>query len=129
MAVRTINLSPGVPNTRQRVVLDGREYVLALRWSQREARFYLDLADATGAPLISAMKLLPGWPLLYRHRGIDGVPPGELMVLDPRPTPAPPGLDELGDVMQLAYIDAADVATLAAGQTPAVTAPAGGVIG
>lgn len=101
-----VNLAPNLPNYRQRVILSGREYGFELRWSMREERWYLDIRKANGDPLLLALKLVVGWPLLYRFRGVDGIPPGELVVLDPRPEPADPGLAELGDVVQLAYSEA-----------------------
>jgi hypothetical protein len=113
--IRTINIAPGVPNSRQAVVLDGREYVLDLRWSQREERWYLDMRDANGVLLAGAVKLVSNWPILYRLR-VPGsaLPPGELVVTDAREVPADPGLDELGDAVQLVYIDAEDMEALQA---------------
>jgi hypothetical protein len=108
----TISLAPGIPSYRQRTVLDGREYVLELRWSQREERWYLDLRTAAGDLLAGAIKLVTGWPLLYRFRTVEGLPPGELMVVDLRADAADPGLDELGDVALLCYLTADEIAEL-----------------
>lgn len=113
MAAITIPLAPGLPRYQQRTVLDGREYILALRWSQREERWYLDVSDANGALLVGAVKLVVGFPLLYRFcAGVPGLPPGELMVVDERPHPGDPTLGELGDVAQLIYLDAAEMAEI-----------------
>jgi hypothetical protein len=121
MTTRTIPLAPGVPFFRQRVTLDGAEYVLVLRWSQREEQWYLDLRDANGVLLVGSIKLVVNWPLLYRFRSIVGVPPGELMVVDGRAQAVDPGLAELGDVAQLVYLDAAELATQAAAALVAST--------
>jgi hypothetical protein len=106
MAILQINLAPGVPSYRQRTILDGVEYVLELLFSQREGRWYLSIRDATGAPLALAIKLVANWPLLYRFRSVVGLPPGELVAADVRPVPVDPTLAELGDVVQLCYIEA-----------------------
>lgn len=106
MATVRINLAPGIPSYRQRTVLDGTEYILDLRWSQRESRWYLDLRSSAGALIAGAIKLVVNWPLLYRLRGVAGLPPGELWVVDTRPTPADPSLEELGDSIQLVYREA-----------------------
>jgi hypothetical protein len=113
--IRTIHVQAGSPNTRQRVVLDGREYVLDLRWSQREERWYLDLYDAIGRLLAGSVKLVVNWPLLYKLRGLeDALPPGELFAISASAAPQDPGLDELGDSVQLVYADSSDVAEAAA---------------
>ncbi len=107
MADLRIPIAPGVPHQVQRTRLDGREYVLAFRWSQREAQWYLDLRDAEGELLAGPIKLVVHWPLLESRRGArPEMPPGELMLVDGRQTPADPGLDELGDVVQLLYREA-----------------------
>jgi hypothetical protein len=110
MAAQTIPVAVGVPNSRQRTVLDGREYVLALRWSMREERWYLDLASANGTPLALGIKVVANYPLLASRRFSDALPPGELLANDQRSTPADPGLTELGAVVALQYIPAADMA-------------------
>lgn len=115
MAVMQIPLAPGLPSYRQRTVLDGREYILVLRWSMREERWYLDMRDADGNLLVGSVKLVVGFPLLYRFRGVAGLPSGDLVVVDPRPSPVDPGLDDLGDVAQLCYLDAAEFAALTEG--------------
>jgi hypothetical protein len=107
--IAAINLAPGVPNYRQRTHLDGVEYELVLRWSDREAAWYLDLNRSTGELLVSGIKVVCNLPLLYRFHGIDGVPPGELIATDGRPEPHDPLLDELGDAVPLLYMDASEV--------------------
>lgn len=117
MAALQIALAPGVPRSRQRVTLDGREYVLALRWSQREERWYMDLLDGDDVLLVGSVKLVVGFPLLYRFRAIAGLPPGDLIVVDGRADAVDPGLADLGDVAQLIYMDAAEIAGASASAT------------
>ncbi|MCK6585962.1 MAG: hypothetical protein L6Q76_00095 [Polyangiaceae bacterium] len=106
-------------NQTQRTALDGRDYLLTLRWNQREEAWYLDLADADDVLIRAGMKLVMGQPLL---RGVLDArrPPGELLVLDMEgtsdavadlgPRIADPGLDDLGVRHHLAYLDAAELA-------------------
>lgn len=107
--VVTIALSPGTPSYRQRTVLEGVEYVLDLRWSEREARWYLDLRDVHGRALVLAIKIVAGWPLFARFRSLPGIPPGELVAIDRRAPPRDPNLLELGDVVQLVYVSRAAI--------------------
>lgn len=98
-----IAIAPGTPSSRRRVQLSGRTYVLDLRWSQREERWYLDLRDSAGELLVGSIKVACNWPLLSYYHHLPGVPAGELQALDPRPSPADPGLDELGGIVALTY--------------------------
>ena len=68
MAISTIPVSPGIPSQRLRVTLDRREFVLDLRWSMREARWYLDVRDSGGVLLVGGVKVVTSWPLLARFR-------------------------------------------------------------
>ena len=110
MGTHVIPLRPSVPSYRLRTVLDQREYILELRWSMREERWYLDLRDTNGDLLVGPIKLVVGWPLLYRYRTVEGMPPGDLLVVDGRAAPADPTLDDLGASLQLVYIDGAGLA-------------------
>lgn len=93
---------------RQIVRLDGRDYLVSLTYNHRENRFYLSLADDEGAPLLSGIKLLSNWPILFRHRYNTELPPGELMVVETT-TGEPPTLTELGEGKrcELQYVEAA----------------------
>lgn len=110
MAMVIIPCRPGEPHHRMRVGLDGRAYLLDLRWSQREERWYMDLRSSAGDLLAGAIKLVVGVPLLRRFGRRDDLPPGELLVVDGRTPARDPGLDDLGDIVQLVYADASELA-------------------
>lgn len=115
MATEVLKLSPGTPSYRQRTTLDGVAYLLDLRWSQRSAKWYLDLRDVDGTLLAGSIKLVVGYPLLASRRGQRvEMPPGELVVADGRESPADPLLDELGDSVKLVYVEAETIAALEA---------------
>lgn len=110
MSIRFLSVLQGRPFFRERTVLDGREYVLDFRWSQRAERWWLDIRAANGDLLAGAIKLVLHQPVIRPLRGsAAGLPPGELVVLDQRPTPAPPGLDDLGVTCLVAYVEAGTV--------------------
>jgi len=73
--------SPLLPAFSQRSRLDGREYVIAFAWNAREARWFFDLSDENGEPIVEGVKVIPNFPLL--RRVVDPrCPPGELAALD-----------------------------------------------
>jgi hypothetical protein len=111
VAAFRIPVRAGVPNQRMRVRLDGRDFLLDLLWSTSEARWYLDLLDVQGAPVVLAVPVILAHPLLARYRPASALPPGELVVVDARQgASGAPGLEDLGDVAQLLYLDAAELA-------------------
>lgn len=100
--------------------LDGVDYLISLAYNQREDRIYLSLADDEGTPIVSGLKVVANWPLLFRHRYNTAIPPGELMAIDTTSDKSPPSLGELGEGLrvQLTYFDAATMARLAADVAP-----------
>ena len=95
--MRRIPLLSGEPHFRQRTSLDGSEYAFTFRWNGREGRWYFSIADANGDDVLVGLKLVANFPLLYRFRGVNGVPPGELTLVDARSISLEPTLDDLGD--------------------------------
>ena len=89
-------LFDGTPYYSQRTTLEGVDYQFEFRWSVRESRWFLNLYDALGAPLILGMKLQTNWSLLRYYHGRPGVPAGELMAVTLGTSDDPPGLTELG---------------------------------
>lgn len=108
MANLKIPISPGVPSTRQRAVLDGREFILDLRWSTREERWYLDVRDSNGDPLALSIGVVTNWPLLYRFRQHSSdndlmIPDGELWFVAGHPDHEYPTLESMGDTVVFVY--------------------------
>jgi hypothetical protein len=88
------------PYHQQRTKLDGREFLLRFSWNQREARWYLTIADSENTVLRAGIKLICNWPLLSNETEYDErLPLGELEVTDLTNAGAgdPPGFDELGE--------------------------------
>ena len=108
MTIQRIPLPRGESSFGMRVMLERREYILEMHWNDRVGRWFLSLADSTGA-LIVTRAFTTGRPLLA---GVVDArrPPGELIALDTARMDTPIGLTELGTRGVLDYLEAADVA-------------------
>lgn len=93
------------PDSTQRVELSGTVYTLRIYWSERATCWHLDMSDADGERILMGLRLVTGFPLLYRYRHL-AVPPGELFLLDQRDVAGLPTLDGMGDRYRLYYVDA-----------------------
>ncbi len=111
MAVLTIPTTPGVPFYTQKTRLDGVDYILGFRYSQREDRWYLNISDSEEIPILTGLKLVANWPLLQAYHYDPRVPPGEIMAISLENDDTPPGLNELGEKLrvQLTYFEAGTV--------------------
>ncbi len=108
--------SGDTPFSDQRTALDGREYVLAFLWNQRESAWYLYLSDESGTPIASS-KIVVNVPLFRRVQSTRK-PPGWIVALSEGDVA--PGLNSLGDTVVLYYYDAAETLL---GNTAPVNAP------
>jgi len=94
----------------QRTALDGVDFTLTFRWSQRDGHWLMDLADAEGVAIRSGLTLATSIPLL---RGIVDTrrPAGELIVVDSTgASDLDPGFSDLGSRFVLMYVTAAEMA-------------------
>ena len=78
--VQVIPLAAGQNFFDQRVILAGIELVLSFSWNDRAGRWFLDVSDQTGAPILTSIKLAPPFPLLNRARD-PRLPAGDLYVV------------------------------------------------
>ncbi len=108
MTIQLISTSTTLSSYTQRTVLDGREYGFRFQWNQRAAKWYMDLADAAGAPIVFGVKVVADFPLLRRLTD-SRTPPGELFAMDRSRAGQDPGLSDFGTRVQLIYIPAADL--------------------
>lgn len=113
MTIQAIPTPKGVPSFTMRVTLEQVEYRIDLAWNTRASCWFMQLYTAAD-DLIATRKVIPNWPLL---RGLvhNDRPPGELVALDAADLRTPIGLNDWGDRITLGYLEAADVAELAAG--------------
>lgn len=97
--------------------LDGSQYQLTFRYSEREVCFYLDLYTLSGTLLVGGRKVVPNRSLWSPFRYNRQVPQGALVCLVVNPTTAggsddPPGIGELaqtGTRCQLAYFNQSEI--------------------
>lgn len=93
------------PDTTQRVELDGVLYTFRFLWSERGQGWHFNLADADGSPILSGVRMVTAFPLLYRFRHL-AVPPGELYFFDTRDQQGVPTLEDMGERYRFYYVDA-----------------------
>jgi hypothetical protein len=102
----------GMPSFTMRVTLEQVEYRFDFAWNERAERWFMQLYTSAG-DLITSRKVIPNWPLLRGLVHADR-PPGELVALDTSDLRTPIGLNDWGDRVVLDYLEASDVAELAA---------------
>ena len=93
----------------QIVAMDGADYRLRLRWSERERRWYLDLETSDGSAVVYGKKVVADRPLTERITS-DFRPPGELWCIDTTGFGVDPDLRDLGKRCVLCYVSEEDCA-------------------
>lgn len=96
------------PTVRQRVRLDGRDYLLDLAWNGRESRWYVDVYDADGELVVGSRKIVADGRIGQRVTDTRR-PPGVLGAVDVSGNGIDPGIDDLGERVLLIYFDEAGV--------------------
>ncbi len=93
----------------QRTALDGVDFTLTFRWSQRDGHWLMDIADSEGVAIRHGLMLAPNVDLLA---GVIDTrrPAGKLAVLDTTGAlDLDPGFSDLGARFQLVYFTAAEL--------------------
>lgn len=94
---------PSTPLYKERVRLEGRDYIFRFDWNDREQRYYLHLFDQDEVPLLLGVKVIANWGLLTRHHFNPALPPGELIPMDLESGGEPPTFDDFGTRVRLFY--------------------------
>ncbi len=108
MSTRLIRVVGKTGKFQQVVPLEGESYTLIFRWNDRVSRWFLTIRDASGADLITGKKMVSDVPFT-QHETIEGLPPGEIWVLDLTGSGVDPALRDIGDRVVLMYVDEANV--------------------
>ncbi len=87
--------------------LEGAVYTLELYWDQRSECWLLSVYDAESNPIVSDRKVLLGSPLLGRGNRPSG-PPGTMIAIDTTGANVEAGISDLGDRVQLVYLDSTE---------------------
>lgn len=74
----SINTPIDSPLWRQRVTLDGREFIFDFDYTEREDRYYLSIYLVDETPLVRGIKVVANWPLTRRSAD-RRMFPGELI--------------------------------------------------
>lgn len=109
MATSEVPVIEGVAFQEAQVPIEDRVYTLTLRWSGREARWYLDIYDEERAPLYIGIAIVLNFPLGIRCASADFWP-GLLMAVDTSGANQEPNLNDLGTRVKLIYVDSEDLA-------------------
>jgi len=90
-----LNLPADKAHFALRVTLDDRDYTLSLEWSQREAKWYLALADQDENPILRGIKVVADYPLLTLAKWDARCPPGQLIANDTSGQGLDPGFADM----------------------------------
>jgi hypothetical protein len=84
------------------VTLAGAQYQLLVQWRNAVQTWFLDIADASGNPLVQGIALVTGVDLLgqHKHLGIDG----SLFVVSDDDPGAMPTYDNMGTGSHLYFV-------------------------
>jgi hypothetical protein len=85
--------------------LEGSTYRFELRWNGRSGAWFLSLQDAAGDVIAAGRRVVLGAQLLGRSADAR-LPPGTLLAVDTSGTDEEAGRDELGERVQLVYVEA-----------------------
>jgi hypothetical protein len=96
------------------MLLDGEFYTLRLRWNERDAGWRLHIGAGDGTPIAHSIALRADTPIQAHLQHLPGLPPGIFACIDTTNQGIDPEFDELGDRVQLYYIEEADILELGA---------------
>jgi hypothetical protein len=94
---------PSTPLYKERVRLEGRDYIFRFDWNDREQRYYMHIFDQDEVPLLLGVKVIANWGMLTRHHFNPALPPGELIPMDLEQGGEPPTFDDFGTRVRLFY--------------------------
>ena len=102
MASFTIPFSE-FPSFTQEVVLDNIPFRLTFNWNTRGEYWTMSIEDRDEVKLASGIKLVMNFGLIRRYPG-RGLPPGELIAIDPSQQLEKAGRNDFLDKVKLLYV-------------------------
>lgn len=99
----------GYPDQSFRVSLGDTQYGLRWLWNGREGVWTLSVSDADGEPILSGVRVVLDVDLLA-YTADARAPQGYLIVSDPSGGTTEPGLDELGNRVQVLFVTLDEIA-------------------
>lgn len=102
----------GTPHYSFEVSLDGESFTFEFRWNVRGSFWVFDIADSSGAILITGRKVVLDFPLLSRFAHED-LPLGQLSAVDTTGEGVEPTREDFGTRVLLVYRTLTEVQALA----------------
>lgn len=87
--------------------LEGVSYGFEFRWNAREEGWFMTILDGQDTVIIAGVKVVVDFPLAIRSASALK-PPGHFLAYDTTGGHADPGLTDLGDRVQLSYLDSSE---------------------
>lgn len=104
MAVFQIPTDNTLPWYTFRIVLSNITYTLQLRYNTRMDRWFMQIQDAVGNPIVSGLPLLQRYSPLLQYRTL-AVPAGDILIYNNTGTLNPPGLASFLSDYSIIYVD------------------------
>lgn len=117
-----IPLQPSIPNYTFYSDVRGVEFIFDVRWNATMGAWFIAVASADGAALLTNVRLRPGWFLGTRTRDARLAALGVLQLLDTDGRGDLPSFDNLGMRFKLLSVEPAEIAAA----LPDIVAPAQG---
>ena len=97
----------------QEVTLDDTPYKLSFYWNSRDEAWFMTIVDREENELIRGIKLVLNYPLLNNHRN-RGLPPGEIIIIDPSDGPETISYDDFTGArgLLMTYLTETEVAAI-----------------
>lgn len=108
MSVVTLPCAPGSAHYTFSTDLDGVTYGFEFRWNTRDAAWYMSIFTGDDEPIISSVKVVVDLPLAFRCADAR-MPLGTFIAYDTSGQQLDPGIDDLGERVQLTYLDASEL--------------------
>jgi hypothetical protein len=90
------------------LTLDDVPLKFAFEWNDRDAGWYMSIADVNAVPLLSGRRIVIGVPLISIYRDTR-LPPGTLVAIDTSTQDLEPDFADLGDRVKLLYVTRAEL--------------------
>lgn len=108
MAISLPTPADGYPDMSIRCAIEGVTYVFRWVWNEREATWYVSIADAENDPIVSGVRVVLGENLIAGVAD-SRLPDGQILVADPSGNTDEPDRDTLGKNVLIVYVTTAEV--------------------
>lgn len=107
MSVFILPLKPDLPHYTFACELEGVSYGFEFRWNSRDAAWFMTILTGDDVVIAAGIKVVLDFPLGVR-RASALMPPGSFIAVDTTGQGEAPGLNDLGERVQLSYLDSSE---------------------